>query len=780
MSTKLLKYDWKFCKCDSDGAHLCEFDDQNWRTVRVPHDYAIEGPFHPDNDKQVECVEADGITKPIVHVARTGGLPICDGAWYRKKVFVSTGAKRVFVEFDGVMSNSTVYFNGVECGGRPYGYSSFSVEVTDSCVFGEDNLLAVRLKPEGSASRWYTGAGIYRNVRLVEKKSAFFPYNPTYIRSDIDANNAVVTTSLSVESAAVSYTVRYNFTDPVGNVVHSSEYTSHEKEVTFDTPIENFMKWHIGEGSLYSFTAELYIDAEQQDSYSVNFGIRKIEFNSEKGFFLNGENIKLNGVCQHHDVGAIGAAVNVSAYRRQLLKLSEMGVNAVRCTHNPPAPEFLDLCDELGILAIDEAFDMWEIHKTENDYAKHFKAWAERDLTDMIFRDRNHPCVIMWSLGNEILEQEHEDGWRVTKYLNDICHKVDSSRPTTCGFNSPVAAFNNHLCDHVDIVGVNYKPHLYEQFHRDYPNAILYGSETSSCISSRGEYFLDAEISIPAKKRDNLQINSYDLDAPPWAYYPEREFFAQDKYDFIFGEFVWTGFDYLGEPTPYRDEWPSRSSYFGIFDLAGIEKDRYYSYKSRWTEKSVLHIFPHWNWKPGDIVDVHCYSSYPSVELFLNGKSLGVCSKNAEDEIASHRLIWKAVPFEAGELKAVAVGNPDTVCIVRTAGEPDRLLLEPERTTITADGDDLVYIRCTAVDKDANVCPSANLKIDFTVKGAGEYIAADNGDATDTRVFAEQYCKLYNGKCMTIIRSVKGVKGEINISANTLGIPMANCSVMAE
>ncbi len=770
MKTTNLCYDWKFCCCDTDEAYLENFNDGSWRTVRVPHDYAIEGPFDRENDIQNESVIDDGIAIPITHVARTGGLPITQGAWYRKKFTVSPEAKNVFLEFDGIMSNSTVYVNEKECGGRPYGYSSFSVDITKLLCEGE-NLLAIRVSPESSASRWYPGAGIYRAVRLVEKADEFFPSNPLFAICTPVEGDAKINACIQVNTNNKPYVVKYTVINENGDTIASKECAGDGSKLECELIVNNYQRWHIFAPYLYTITAELYVDGLVKDFYNTRLGVRTIAFDANKGFFLNGENIKLNGVCLHHDAGALGAAVNIYAYRRQLEKLIEMGTNAIRCTHNPPAPELLDLCDEYGIVAIDEAFDMWKRNKTANDYAQHFEKWAEVDLVDMIHRDRNHPSVIMWSLGNEILEQDYEDGWETAKFLNDICHREDNTRPTTCGFNRPTNAFKNGLCNHVDIVGINYKPHLYEQFHKEFPNAILYASETSSCVSSRGEYFLDCEVSFPAKIRDNLQVNSYDTEGPPWAYTPDKEFAAQERYEYVFGEFVWTGFDYLGEPTPYRKEWPSRSSYFGIFDLAGMEKDRYYSYKAQWTNKDVIHIFPHWSWNDGDIVDVHCYTNYDSAELFVNGKSLGISVKDDSFDDLSHRIIWKGIPFEQGELMAVATENREVYDIVRTAGEAAKIILEPEKTCLTADGDDLLYIKCTAVDRNGNLCPRENMRLEFVVDGVGEYLASDNGDATDTRTFSENFCNLYNGRCMVILRSIKGKTGNIKLTvkSNTLG-----------
>ncbi len=779
MSVTLLNYDWKFCKCTDEDASSPQYDDKNWRIVRVPHDYAIEGPFHPDNDKQSASVIADGIKTAIVHVGRTGGLPITDHAWYRRKLDISPTAKRVFLEFDGVMCNSVVYVNGNECATRPYGYSSFCADITDYVTAGSDNILAVNVRPEHSSSRWYPGAGIYRNVRLVEKQDAYFPYCPMYISTVVEDDSVGVCCQLSVVSDAPQRQIHFVIKDMDGNAVYDHVTTSAKPVVTRELRLDSYNRWHIGEGYLYTLTATLIIDGVEKDVCTTKFGIRTLRFDANRGFLINGENVKLKGVCMHHDLGALGAAVNKSAIARQLQKLMDIGVNAIRCSHNPPAPELLELCDEYGLVVIDEAFDEWQLMKIANSYGKYFEEWSKRDLVDMVKRDRNHPCVIMWSLGNEILEQRSREFLPVIRRLQSICLHADPTRPTTCGFNNTVSAFDNGFAEVVDIAGINYKPHLYKELHEKYPDIIMYGSETSSCVSSRGEYFLPAEV-CNAKIRENLQVSSYDTESPPWAYVPEREFAAQEDYDFVFGEFVWTGFDYLGEPTPYREEWPSRSSYFGIYDLVGLEKDRTYSYMARWTDKPVMHLFPHWNWTAGDVVDVHCYTSFDSAELFLNGKSLGVQRKDKTDELRRYRLIWEGVEFEAGELKVVAVEDSSVTDIVRTAGTVAKLILEPEKTEISADGDEVVFVRCTAVDDKGTVCPTDSTCVTFAVEGCGEYLASDNGDATDTRTFSETHCKLYNGKCMAILRSLKGTAGAISVTATADNLPQAICTIVAK
>ncbi|MFI3212485.1 MAG: glycoside hydrolase family 2 TIM barrel-domain containing protein [Eubacteriales bacterium] len=767
---KNLIYDWKFMKGEVNDAEKVSFDDSNWRTVRVPHDYAIEGPFSLENDKQIQEVIADGIEEPIVHTGRTGGLPICDHAWYRKTFYVESIAKKVFLEFDGVMSHSNIYVNGIHCGGRIYGYSSFCIDISEACVRGEDNLLAVSVQPEHTASRWYSGAGIYRNVRLVEKGNSYFPYQPAYIISKEEQDGVTISCELDVVCEEKNSCIELTIFDQEGVGVVSEKVEINQKKVNHKFFLETYNRWNVLDSYLYKMEAKLLVNNKEVDCNEIKFGIRTLQFDANKGLFVNGIYTKLKGVCLHHDAGALGAAVNKSVICRQLKKLMSIGVNAVRCTHNPPAVELLDLCDEFGLVVIDEAYDEWQIKKVENGYGKYFDTCGEEDLVSMIRRDRNHPCIIMWSIGNEILEQDRKDGWKIARKLHEICHREDDTRPTTAGFSMTVQAFENGLCDEVDIVGVNYKPHLYETFHQKYPNAILYGSETASTISSRGEYYLPVVTTNNPVIRDNYQVSSYDLESPPWAYYAEKEFKVQDEFDYLLGEFVWTGFDYLGEPTPYREEWPSRSSYFGIFDLAGMEKDRSYSYKSRWTDEKVLHIFPHWNWQEGDIVEVHAYSSFDEVELFLNGKSLGISKKNLNDELLRHRHIWKDIAYVPGEIKAVAVADQTIVDVRKTAGEARKIVVEPERKMLCADGEDVVYIACSIVDEDGNLCPNDTSKMEFEVVGAGEYLAADSGDATDIRTFSEPFCHVFHGKCMVIVRSIYGRTGDLELHVKVEGM----------
>jgi beta-galactosidase len=780
-----VKNGWKFFHGPAPGAETGGFDDSGWETVRVPHDWAIGGPFSRENDLQRTSVIEDGVAGDQIHTGRTGGLPITGTGWYRKKLDIPEAfkSKRLFLEFDGVMSNSTVYVNGNRVGGRPYGYSSFSCDITGAVRFGGENLIAVKAEPEPFSSRWYPGAGIYRNVRLVAVESVYIPYCGTYITvpdiSERKANVHIETEVVNKKQISSQVELEITVIDLDGNTAAWGRVSSPVEEthvLKADLDISNPRLWDTDSPELYTAVFSLKADGNPADEYRTPFGIRTTAFDPEKGFSLNGRNLKLKGVCQHHDLGALGAAVNVRAVERQLEILREMGCNAVRTSHNPPAPELLDLCDRMGFLVIDEAFDEWREGKVGNGYHRVFDEWAERDLRDMIRRDRNHPSVIMWSIGNEIREQSTPGGAETARFLTGICHREDPARPVTAGFNNPRRAIPNGLPGAVDIPGWNYECRSYAEYHRDHPDWITYGSETESCISSRGEYFFPAAEEKEPIPRLNLHVSSYDLAAPPWGYPPEYEFRAQDELPYILGEFVWTGFDYLGEPTPYREEWPSRSSYFGIIDLAGIPKDRYFLYQSVWSGKEVLHLLPHWNWegREGEVIPVHCYTSFPRVELFLNGRSLGIREKDRDNLFGRYRLIWEEAVYEPGILKAAAYdedGNERLVRTVKTAGPPAGIGLEPDRSRIRADGDDLSFITVSIRDREGNLCPRADNQVEFSLSGPGEIAGVDNGDQTSLEPFTSNRRKAFNGKCVLIVRSLEGGPGEICLTASSEGLP---------
>ncbi len=782
---------WRFAKEDRADAEKPDFADSAWREIELPHDWAIEGPF--DKKYNPNC----------------GGLPFFGVAWYRKHFTLPASARGKYfsIEFDGAMSNARVYFNGKELGERPYGYIGFSFDLTPLLKFGsEENVLAVRLAPEDQSSRWYPGAGIYRNVWLDITGAVHVARWGTTITTpevtDARASVAVRTELQNRGTSPARITLETSIQDAAGKSVarNKTEFTvpaGGNGAVDEKIALTNPQRWDVDRPYLYKAVSDVKEGSKLLDRYVTPFGVRTIEFDRGKGFLLNGRRLKMNGVCNHHDLGALGAAVNRRATERQLQIMKSMGVNAIRTSHNPPSPELLEFCDRLGLMVMDEAFDMWRIPKVRNGSAKYFDKWGETDIRDMVRRDRNHPSVVLWSIGNEVSEQGQAEGWKTAKFLADAVRAEDRTRPVTAGFNNLQGAIKNGLADQVDIPGFNYKPMNYRQVLDDHPKWIIVGAETASCVSSRGVYHLPIE---KYQKHPSLQLSSYDILAPPWAMAPDVEFGAQEKLPNVVGEFVWTGFDYLGEPTPYgaRDgsDWPSRSSYFGIVDLAGFPKDRYYLYQSMWTKAPMVHILPHWNWagREGQPIPVFAYTNADGVELFLNGKSLGKKARGSEPvEIpvgrnvsgtlkfkTKYRLMWQ-VPFEPGELKAVAYkdGKPVETTIIRTASAPARIRLIPDRTALAADGEDLSFVTVRIEDKDGNLCPMADNLVRFKVDGAGRIAAVDNGNAASVESFQADNRKAFSGMCLLIVRSQRGQPGKIHIAASSEGLPSAEVQVTA-
>jgi len=803
-----LKDGWQFARGEIPGAACFSCRYKGWETVRVPHDYAIAGPFDSAHDKGNNKPTADGFPASLNSVGRTGALPLSGTAWYRKELWIdeSWKGKEITVSFDGIMSHSEIFLNGKLLHQNVYGYTSFHVDLSSHVLFGETNLLAVRVSQYPWESRWYPGAGIYRNVRLTVKSPSNIPFHSVYITTpEVTAERAEVSVQTGITNPVPGLRLAVTLTAPDGTVAASTCVDLSESAVKTKLTIENPILWSHKNPALYKATLQLRQGEEILDTEQLRVGIRSLVFDRDKGFFVNGEYTKLNGVCMHHDLGAIGAAVNEGALRRQFRILAEMGCNAIRTSHNPPAPEVLDLADELGFYVIDEAFDQWRILKTTNGYSLYFDANAEKDLTALLRRDRNHPSVILWSIGNEVGDQGVPEGGETAKFLADICHREDPSRLVTCGFDQADSALQNGLIDAVDVVGLNYRPQLYEECFKTMTQPI-YGSETASCVSSRGRYYIPEKtpqailqnekerypyskdlypwryqdyVEIPPPVREDTDVNSYDLSAPPWANYPEVDFAAQDDYPQLLGEFVWTGFDYLGEPTPYgmyqNGKKLCRSSFFGIVDLAGIPKDRYWSYQSRWTDKPVLHLFPHWNWKKGDVLPVCCYTSFAKAELFVNGKSLGIREKKpgSPNVLERHRLMWEDVAFEPGVLEVRALdeqGNVQMTKTIHTAGVPARILLEADRESYRPDGDDLCYVTAKVVDEQGNLCPLADTLLTFAAEGCGDLIATDNGCQTDLVPFHDPERNAYHGIAVGIFRTREGQTGElmVRVSAENL------------
>lgn len=767
-TTLSLKNNFKFKKYEigqvEKEAFLPDFNDTSWREISVPHDWGVEGEFKMENDMSYRKIDQDGMKTAIEHTGRTGGLPIVGEGIYRTWISIEN-VECAFLELDGAMWESTVYINGKKAGGCHFGYLSYQVDITDFIVNG-DNLIAIHVVLPTESARWYSGAGLYRNIRLVTKPKNHIKYNGVWIRQIYANQNSALfdITVNSVENTGFSAKI----TSPSGEIEHLS--TTDDKAIF---SIESPMLWDVNSPNLY--TAEITLDSG--DSVTVRFGARECEFTKD-GFFLNGRYLKMNGVCMHHDMGSIGAAVNRSALLRQIEILKDMGVNAIRTSHNPPAPELLDLCDENGILVMDEFFDEWTVPKVSNGYHKYFDSHALSDAESIITRDRNHPSVIMWSLGNEIPEQWNKDGWKLTRMLNDRVHQLDPTRPTTAGLDIYPGCFENKFAFYVDIVGLNYKPHTYKEVKEKYPHLMLLGSETASCISTRGVYDFPAAIDIGMPKNDDLTVSDYSLCAPSWAYYAERELAAQRDNPNVMGEFIWTGFDYLGEPTPYYAEWPSRSSYFGAIDLAGLPKNRFYCYRSAWTDKPTLHIFPHWNFegREGQITPIHIYTSYDEVELFINGISQGkrrhkASGSDVNSQIERFRLMWNETVYIPGEVCAVAYKNGVEMerKTVKTASEPYQISLSTYFKEITADGESLNYITATILDKDGNICPSASNRLTFEAEGSVYVYATDAGDQRETEAFLRPDKKALSGMLVCCVRS-NGKIGEAAITCKADGL----------
>ncbi|MCX7798067.1 MAG: DUF4982 domain-containing protein [Melioribacter sp.] len=763
--------DWKFYLGDIPNGNDPSLKDESWRTLNLPHDWSIEGEFSKD------------------HPATPGGGALPGGiGWYRKSFFVpkSDKEKLFFIDFDGVYRNSEVWINGNYLGKRPYGYISFRYELTPYLKFGDKNVIAVKvdnsLQPN---SRWYSGSGIYRNVWLVRTNKVYVDHWGTFITTPVVKHDyAKVLIQIKIRNKLdkdISAKIKTIFYEDEKN--KKAEIVSEEilkansiNELNQTAVIKNPKLWSIENPNLYKAVTIIENEGKEFDYYETIFGIRTFEFHPEKGFFLNGKHVKIKGVCNHHDLGCLGAAVNERAIERQLEILKEMGVNAIRTSHNPPAPELLNLCDRLGFLVMDEAFDVWKIKKTEFDYSMDWDKWYKRDLEDMILRDRNHPSIIIWSIGNEVMEQWVRDdsvGVVLTKELTNIVKNLDSTRPVTAACNGPEPENPLIKANVLDLIGFNYHHHLFEEFPKTYPGKKFIATETTSALATRGHYDMPSDSIRRWPKRWDLPLeggnpdntcSSYDNCSAPWGSTHEETWKIIKKHDFLSGMFIWTGFDYLGEPTPYS--WPSRSSYFGIVDLAGFPKDVYYMYQSEWTNKPVLHLFPHWNWKEGQIIDIWAYTNCDEVELFLNGNSLGTKRKIGDDL----HLMWR-VKFIPGVLKAIGRKNGKVILTreIKTANEPYKIFLEADRRTIKADGKDLSFITVKILDKDNVFVPYANNLINFEVEGEGKIVGVDNGCQTSHEPFKANFRKAFNGMCLVVIQSTEKA-GIIKLTAKSDGL----------
>ncbi len=797
---------WKFYLGDDSIAYNAQYDDAKWRILDLPHDWSIEADFSLKNP------------------ATPGGGALPGGiGWYRKDFVVdkSDEGKNVYIDFDGIYWNSKVWINGHLLGERPNGYISFRYDLTPYIKVGERNVIAVRVdNSKQPNSRWYSGSGIYRNVRLVTTNALHVDLWGTYVTTPtVTKDNAEIKIETNIKNSSdlsQTFDLYSILIDKDGKEIariNNSESVGIGENISMNQSLKvsNPILWSIDNPYLYKIVTRIEQNGKVVDEYETPLGIRYFSFDPNKGFFLNGESIKIKGVCNHHDLGFLGAAVNTRAIERQLEILKEMGCNGIRTSHNPPAPELLDLCDKMGFIVMDEAFDMWRKKKSPYDYSQYFPEWHERDLTDLILRDRNHPSIFMWSIGNEILEQwSHIDADTLdlqqanmvlnfantlnkkdidakelhvnsllTIKLADIAKKLDPTRPITTGNNETEPSNHIFRSGAMDIIGFNYHENNWVNFHEKFPNQKLIITESTSGLMSRGYYEMPSDsMNIWPERWDKPfdrpvhHCSSYDNCHVPWGSTHEDTWRLVKNYDHISGVYLWTGFDYLGEPTPFW--WPSRSSYFGVIDLAGFPKDIYYMYQSEWTNKDVLHIFPHWNWNEGQTVDIWAYfNNADEVELFLNGLSLG---KKAKEKDVYH-VFWR-VPFQKGTLKAVSYKDGKEVLTreVKTTGDPIFIRLTADRQTIKADGKDLSFITVEALDAEGNPVPVADNLINFTIEGDGFIAGTDNGDPTDPNSLKKPSRKLFSGKALAVVQSHKKA-GKIILKATSSNLKQASIEI---
>ncbi|KDS20064.1 glycosyl hydrolases family 2, sugar binding domain protein [Bacteroides ovatus str. 3725 D9 iii] len=777
--------------------------DKTWKAVTIPHDWAIYGPFSRENDLQHVTVEQNGETEDTWKTGRTGGLPFIGKGAYKRIIEIpdTTDCSYTLV-FDGAMSNANVSINGKHAIAWPYGYNSFYT-VIDSLIRPGKNELIVELENKVKQSRWYPGAGLYRNVHLVKTDKIHIPTWGTYITTPtITPEYASVKLQTEIDGAGKGKWVDVitEIKSPDGTVVATSKttYVSHGQPLIQNFIVNNPILWSPEKPDLYTASIRLIVEGKNVDTYDTCFGIRKIEYIPEKGFFLNGKVTKFKGVCNHHDLGPLGAAVNEAALRHQVELLKDMGANAIRTAHNMPAPELVKICDEMGMMLMIEPFDDWGFRpKSENGYGKIFNDWAECDITNMIKQYRSNPSVVMWSIGNEVPSQWGPDGISELMMLQDLIHQLDPTRPVTCGMDQIGTVLENGFAAALDIPGFNYKPQHYDKAYEKLPQKMILGAETASTFSSRGIYYWPVIYrgQVLVYHPEN-QSNSYDNENASWSNVPDLDFIMDDDKEWMIGQFVWTGFDYLGEPTPYdTDTWPSHSSVFGIFDLASLPKDRFYLYRSLWNkEDHTLHVLPHWNLegREGKKVPVYVYTDYPEAELFVNGVSQGRQRKLTRTEYESstdslalqkrYRLMWNDVIYQPGEVKVTAYdenGNPADEKIIKTAGKPHHLVLSSNRTSMKADDEDLVYITVQVADKNGNLVPTDTRKVNFKVSGAGKFRAAANGDPTCTELFHEPDMTLFSGALTAIIQSSEE-SGKIVFEAYAKGVKPAKIILNVE
>ena len=767
-------------------------DNNHWESVSVPHDWAIAGPFDKKWDLQYVAIEQNGETEKSEKSGRSGALPWIGQGFYRTTVTIPDGYSRATLMIDGAMSNARVKVGGKQLAYWPYGYNAFNVDIPVSQT-GNTLDIEVSLDNVEESSRWYPGGGIYRPVRLLLTGDNHFPVWQTYIRTLTASTEKAIVEVVAKAQGEKGNTIAV-LRDHNGRVVAEASEDD-VNDAVLQLAVANPRLWSPESPYLYSLTLSRLVGGKKVDEESHKVGIRTISVSKDGGFRLNGVSRKIKGVCLHHDLGPLGAAENKAAVIRQIKMMKAMGCDAIRTAHNMPSTLQMEVCDSLGMMVMAESFDMWIYPKCKNGYAKFFKEWADRDIENLVLHHRNHPSIVMWSIGNEIPEQSSKEGVEISRHLQSLCHRLDPSRPVTQGMDRAEAALKSGFAQVMDVPGFNYRVHKYEKNIAQLPQGFLLGSETASTVSSRGVYKFPVVVSDNAVYDDG-QCSSYDTEYCSWSNLPDDDWRCQDDYPWVIGEFVWTGYDYLGEPTPYDTYWPSRSSYFGICDLAGLPKDRYYLYRSRWnTATHTIHLLPHWTWpgREGELTPVYCYTDAPEAELFVNGKSQGRISKRQDSRLDRYRLRWNDVTYQPGELRVVAYNADGSVMgeqKVLTAGKPvalrmdvecpssdhttfkadgatlkaDHTTLKADCATLKADGADLAFITVSLEDANGTFCPTLSDDITIEVTGEGVFEAACNGDATSLQSMRQPTMKLFSGKAVFVVRSTTQ-SGTIQVTA---------------
>ena len=761
-------------------------DSVNYKPVTIPHDWAINGPFDKKWDLQFVAIEQNGETEKTEKSGRSGALPWIGRGFYKTTVDLKKLPKTAVLEFDGAMADPHVYINGKLAGHWAYGYNAFRVDAAPYLKKGK-NEISVSLNNREESSRWYPGGGLYRPVQLVTNADAatINPWGCYFRTESIGNGKAEVSICTNINNVDKTLSIENQLLDVTGKVVAQFKYGDFDAQgnVVKTLTVDDAHLWSPETPYLYKLVTRLYRNKKLIDQTQQKVGIRTVRVAQYDGFQLNGVSRKIKGVCLHHDLGPLGAAVNKAALIRQIRTMKDMGCDAIRTSHNMPSTWQMEVCDSMGMMVMAESFDMWIYPKCKNGYALNFKDWADKDIENLVLNHRNHPSIVMWSIGNEIPEQWSEEGRNISKHLQDLCHKFDPTRPVTQGMDRAEDALKSGFAQVMDVPGFNYRVHKYDNNIKQLPKGFLLGSETASTVSSRGVYKFPVEAS-DSKTYTDGQCSSYDVEYCPWSNLPDDDWRMQDDRDYTIGEFVWTGYDYLGEPSPYDEYWPSRSSYFGICDLAGLPKDRYYLYRSHWRkDDATLHVLPHWTFpgREGETTPVYCYTSWPSAELFVNGKSQGRILKNPNTRLDRYRLRWNNVKYEPGEIKVVAYDYDGTAKgekIIRTAGAPARIVLKADRNTISSKGEDLSFVTVSVVDKNGTPCPTATNNMKFNVSGAGKFRAACNGDATSLVAFNSTEMPLFSGELVVVVEGLRHGTAMLSVSAD--GLPMAKLPIEVE